>query len=373
MKTLWICNLILPEFCEEFGVKRTAWEGWISAMLELVQKNFAIEVACCFPIIDEGRMKKGRVNGVSYYSFHAAMNKAEVINDSRSFIFSHSKKFPPRTRTSRGGIFCVIYYLANKRELVFAFFDNCEIRNGLIFGSFDAIYGNGIAGDELASFALAGGKMSGNEDIDETFAFSGSREGLSEQIDVGRGKILDLAFTKEELGEFLGLSSRFFAVNNFCNFFGEAFLTKASARVFAVLGEDLVEFCWHNEGEILEVIFKCIIGLIKPELIEIKDASFVGIEPDGITFGLAEFAACDFVDDEWARVTVGSGVFEALNEVDARSAVAILIGATELKCYVVFAEKMEKIVTLNESVAKFGVTDAGTAFANAFLNKLTIK
>jgi hypothetical protein len=113
--------------------------------------------------------------------------------------------------------------------------------------------------------------------------------------------------------------------------------------------------------------------LVEPELVEVENTGLVGIEPDGVAFGFAEFAAGNLVDNERARVAVGGGVFEALNEMNARGAVAILIGAAELERNVVFTEKMEEIVALNEGVAKLGIRDAGATFADAFLDELAVK
>ena len=58
---------------------------------------------------------------------------------------------------------------------------------------------------------------------------------------------------------------------------------------------------------------------------------------------------------------------------DAGSTVAVLVGATELEGDVVLAVEMEKIVTLNEGVAKFGIRNTGAAFADAILDKLAIE
>ena len=150
-------------------------------------------------------------------------------------------------------------------------------------------------------------------------------------------------------------------------------MADASARVFAMSGKDLIEFFRHNKGEVFEVILKCFVGLVEPELIEVENAGFVGIEPDGITFGFAEFAAGNLIDDKWARVAIGSSVFEALDEVDTRGAVAVLVGTAKLQSDVVGTEKMEEIVALDEGVAKFGIRDAGATFADAFLDELAVE
>ncbi len=66
-------------------------------------------------------------------------------------------------------------------------------------------------------------------------------------------------------------------------------------------------------------------------------------------------------------------VFQALNEVDTRGAIAKLIGATKLEVDVVGAKEVEEIVALNKGIAKLGIRDTGATFADALLDKLTIE
>ena len=147
-----------------------------------------------------------------------------------------------------------------------------------------------------------------------------------------------MAVAKENRGDFFGGFGSLSTVNNLGYLSGELALTIASTWVFGVLSEDFVELFWSDESEVLEVIFESVIRLVEPELVEVEDAGFIGIEPDGVAFGFAEFAASNFVDDEWAAISVCLGVFEALDEVNTGGTVAVLVGATELKIDVVFAE-----------------------------------
>lgn len=68
-RILWLCNIVLPDFCEEFGIKQGRSGGWMTGMLNTVKKNRNYEFALCFPIIDEFRLKSGQANGCQYYSF----------------------------------------------------------------------------------------------------------------------------------------------------------------------------------------------------------------------------------------------------------------------------------------------------------------
>ena len=154
---------------------------------------------------------------------------------------------------------------------------------------------------------------------------------------------------------------------------GELFLAAAGAGVGAMGGEGLLEFFRGDEGEILEIVGEGVVGLIEPELIEVEDAGFFGVEPDGVAFGFTKFATGNLINNERARIDVGFGIFEALDEVDARGAVAVLVGATELKVDVMSAEEVQEIVALNERVAEFGIGDAGAAFADAMLDELAVE
>ena len=263
--------------------------------------------------------------------------------------------------------------LADESELVFAFFDKANLSDGLVFGRFGSIYGDGITGDKLASFAFTRSEVGLDEDVDELSVDFGGREALSEKVEIRFVKVGNLAVAKEERSDFFGLPSSIFAVDDFGGFLGEASLAEAGGRVFVVLGENLFKFVWHDEGEVLEVILKSVIGLVEPELVKVENRGFFGVEPNGVTFGFAKFATSYLVDNEWARVAVSFGAFEAFDEMNARGAVAKLISAAELEINIMGAEKVEEIVALDEGVAKFGIGDAGAAFADAFLDKLAVK
>lgn len=81
IRVLWICNLIMPEFCNVYGVKPVVVEGWMSGMYKELKLHPEYDIACCFPIIDEARMKNGKKDGLSFCSFHAAMDKKGYVND----------------------------------------------------------------------------------------------------------------------------------------------------------------------------------------------------------------------------------------------------------------------------------------------------
>ena len=89
-------------------------------------------------------------------------------------------------------------------------------------------------------------------------------------------------------------------MNNLGDFLGEAFLAGTGARILGMFGKDLVELFGHDEGEVFEVIFEGFVGLVEPELVKVENRGLFSIKPNSITFGFAEFATGDFVDDERA-------------------------------------------------------------------------
>ena len=69
MKILWLCNIVLPDFSEEFNIKKSHLGGWITAMLHQLEKKDEIEISVCFPIYDKSRLKNGECNGHKYFTF----------------------------------------------------------------------------------------------------------------------------------------------------------------------------------------------------------------------------------------------------------------------------------------------------------------
>ena len=67
MKILWLCNIVLPNFSEEFGIRKYNNGGWITGMLEQLKDR--AEIAICCPINDSSRAKDGVCDGHKYYSF----------------------------------------------------------------------------------------------------------------------------------------------------------------------------------------------------------------------------------------------------------------------------------------------------------------
>ena len=70
MRILWLSNIILPEFSEEFSLRRNPIGGWMTGFLRRLELDPDIEVGFCFPIIDKSRLKDGKLNSFKYYSFH---------------------------------------------------------------------------------------------------------------------------------------------------------------------------------------------------------------------------------------------------------------------------------------------------------------
>lgn len=160
--------------------------------------------------------------------------------------------------------------LANERELVFAFFDERQLGDGLVGGDFLAIDRDGVAGDELAGFTFTRRETSDNENVDEVTK-SSSREAFSEEFDFVGRKVGKFAVTEDDSGDFLSGRSSVFAMNDSSDELGEASLAVASARIFVMTAQNFVEFFWSDESEVFEVIFERFVGLVEPELIEIEN------------------------------------------------------------------------------------------------------
>lgn len=74
IKVLWLCNIVLPDFSQEFGIKKNPFGGWMTGMLHQLEKRNDVDICLCFPIIDEKRLKDGKCNGHEYYTFLCDMD-----------------------------------------------------------------------------------------------------------------------------------------------------------------------------------------------------------------------------------------------------------------------------------------------------------
>ena len=73
-KVLWLCNIVLPDFSQEFGIKKNPFGGWMTGMLHELEKREDLYSSLCFPIKDSSRLKDGNYHGHNYYSFLCDMN-----------------------------------------------------------------------------------------------------------------------------------------------------------------------------------------------------------------------------------------------------------------------------------------------------------
>lgn len=72
MRVLWVCNVVLPEFCEAFRIRRTVFGGWMEGLLSRIRAQQDCEIALAFPIRDAERRHDGIKDGVRYYAFDAS-------------------------------------------------------------------------------------------------------------------------------------------------------------------------------------------------------------------------------------------------------------------------------------------------------------
>lgn len=69
MKILWILDDVLPDYCEEFGIRKFDKMGWVIGLLNYIEKCSGYEIAFCFPLRDSFRIHNGNKNGHRYYGF----------------------------------------------------------------------------------------------------------------------------------------------------------------------------------------------------------------------------------------------------------------------------------------------------------------
>lgn len=69
IKVLWLCNIVLPDFSQEFGIRKNIFGGWMTGMLHELEKTQEVDISLCFPIMDKSRLKNGRYNEHDYYTF----------------------------------------------------------------------------------------------------------------------------------------------------------------------------------------------------------------------------------------------------------------------------------------------------------------
>ena len=85
MRILWLCNLVLPDFSGEFGIKKSSLGGWMTAMLHELKKRDELEISLCFPIYDKNRLKDGVYNGHRYFTFLFDSPETCSVNMVQSF------------------------------------------------------------------------------------------------------------------------------------------------------------------------------------------------------------------------------------------------------------------------------------------------
>lgn len=69
MRVLWLCGIVLPFFCDEFGFKKPVINGWLSGVLDYIKTHSNIKLGVCCPIHKEQNMKDGKLDNIKYYSF----------------------------------------------------------------------------------------------------------------------------------------------------------------------------------------------------------------------------------------------------------------------------------------------------------------
>lgn len=69
MKVLWICNIVLPDFSQEFSIRKSNAGGWMTGVLHELEQVEGIEISLAFPIYDKERLRDGSHDGHDYYTY----------------------------------------------------------------------------------------------------------------------------------------------------------------------------------------------------------------------------------------------------------------------------------------------------------------
>lgn len=85
-KVLWLCNIVIPEFCEAYDIKRNVTGGWLSGMWEELKTCRDLEFGICCPIFDEDRMKDGIQDGNMFFSFPMSVNPDDFSEQRKRFL-----------------------------------------------------------------------------------------------------------------------------------------------------------------------------------------------------------------------------------------------------------------------------------------------
>lgn len=94
MRVLWLCNIVLPELCEEFNLKKTHIGGWLTGLWQELKEKKGLELGICVPIIDEFRRKDGKKDNYLFFSF--PFQREENISTMQEKCFGEIlEKFTP--------------------------------------------------------------------------------------------------------------------------------------------------------------------------------------------------------------------------------------------------------------------------------------
>lgn len=85
MKVLWLCNIVLPELCDEFGFKRVERGGWLPGMWNELVRISNLEMGICVPIRDKSRMRDGKLKNYRYFSFHMINSQKDLSEQEKRF------------------------------------------------------------------------------------------------------------------------------------------------------------------------------------------------------------------------------------------------------------------------------------------------
>ena len=84
-RVLWLCNIVLPEICDQFLFKRAEIGGWIDGLWQNVKNDPAFYFAICVPIQKVENCQDGEIDNYRYYSFFDSMYENKILEMQRRF------------------------------------------------------------------------------------------------------------------------------------------------------------------------------------------------------------------------------------------------------------------------------------------------
>lgn len=95
MKILWLCNLMLPQVAVDLGKEVFHTGGWLTGLLDDLQKQTDFQMAVCFPMSGEKTVVSGQVDKLAYYGFPSSLDARADLEAMQELFTSILGEFRP--------------------------------------------------------------------------------------------------------------------------------------------------------------------------------------------------------------------------------------------------------------------------------------